>query len=474
MKLISLLWWREGFSIIRNTFQMLLLFTTFLLGIYAIYYGYSKIEAQRKTISYVEHIEREEFEKYRKSFDKSPVSIQEKHFFDIASKPSYAWYRHEYNAILPPHNLAHLSLGQRDVEPYYRKLTGMSLYYQLFENELANPLKLFVGNFDLSFVIVYLFPLLIIAFTYGLFAEEKEKGMLPLLKLQTIGLRKILIIRMLFYYVLIIGLGVLLSLIGFFLSKEIDTLSICLWLLTIICYLSFWFALMFFLISLKKNSSSTAMSAASLWLLFLIVFPAVLNIYAAVVYPIDNTTIADITRRKGLENEDDLKEAKAVIYEYLEHREDLKGADSLLDTNVMAKTYAAFTSLNDHHNRQEVLDYLNQIRLRKKWISLFRWANPAVNTQGIFNEITRTDSGTFQSFYQSIDSFHKNITSFYHDKLFMNKQLKQKDYKVIPQFNLIVENTSINQTIMRGLIEVMGTTFLIFSFSLVLFKKITL
>lgn len=473
MKLILLLWQREGISIVRNTFQIIMLSTIFLLGMYAIYYGHSKITEQHKTIKNVEIIEKEEFEKFKKSFYSDHTSVKEKQLFDIASKPAYAWYRHGYHAILYPHGLAHMSLGQRDIEPYYYKLTGMSLYYQLFESELANPLKLYVGNFDISFVLIYLFPLLIIALTYGLYAEEKENGMLPLLRLQTIGLRKILLIRIAFYYVLILGLGILLSSIAFLVSTAIDVLSIFLWISAILCYLSFWFALMFLLISLKKNSSLTAISAASLWLLFLIVLPAVLNVYANLIYPIDNTALAEITRRKGLENEDDLNESKAVILEYLQNREDLKGAHSLIDVNIMAKAYAAFTALNDNHHKNEVSDYFAQIRRRQKWISLFKWANPAVNTQAILNEIVETDSEIFQSFYQSIEGFHNDITSFYFDKLFLNKQITNKDYDTLPKFHLNIDETDRNQNIRNGLIEVMITSFLLFGLSWVLFNKTT-
>lgn len=471
MKLILLLWQREAISITRNIFQMIMLATIFLLGLYAIYYGYSKIAEQHKTIKNVEQIEKNEFDQYKKSFYSDHTSVKEKQLFDIASDPAYAWYRHGYHAILHPHGLAHMSLGQRDIEPYYYQLTGTSLYYQLFGSELANPLKLYVGNFDISFVLIYLFPLLIIAFTYGLYAEEKENGMLPLLRLQTIGLRKILLIRIAFYYVLIVGLGIFLSLIGYFISPKVDFLAISLWISAVLCYLSFWFALMFFLISLKKNSSLTAISAASLWLLFLIVLPAVINVYANIAYPIDNTSLADVTRRRSLENEEDLDEAKAVVHEYLQHKDHLKGADSLLNANTMAKAYAAFTALNDNHHRTEVSDYFNQIRLRQKKISIFQWANPAVNTQGIFNKIVKTDSEIFQTFSQSIESFHGDITSFYFDKLFLNKEITSKDYARLPKFILKIDNQDRNQKIRDGLLAVMVTTFLLFGLSLILFNK---
>lgn len=471
MKLILLLWQREAISIIRNIFQMILLISIVLLGIYAIYYGNSIITKQQETIENVQSIQKNEFENYKKSFTNEHKSVKEKQLFNIASDPAYAWYRHEYHAVLNPHNLAHMSLGQRDIEPYYRKLTAASLYYQLFENELANPLKLYIGNFDLSFVLIYLFPLLIIVFTYGLYAEEKENGMLPLLKLQTVGLRKILLIRISFYYVLIAGIAFLLSSIGFLIATNVKILTIALWITAILCYFSFWFTLMFFLVSLKKNSSLTAISAAGLWLLFLIVLPAVINVYANIAYPIDNMSLADITRRKSLENEEDINEAKSVIREYLHYRDDLKGAKALIDTNTMSKAYAAFTALNDNHHKKKVVDYFNQIQLRQKWISLFQWANPAVNTQNILNKITETDAAIFQDFHLSITNFHKEITHFYFDRLFLNKQITNNDYKNLPKFNLNTNNSSKIKNIRSSLIEIISISFFLFGLSFIFFNK---
>jgi len=229
--------------------------------------------------------------------------------------------------------------------------------------------------------------------------------------------------------------------------------------------------LMFFLISLKKNSALTAISAASLWLLFLIVLPAVLNVYANLAYPIDNTSLADVTRRRSLENEDDLNEAKAVVLEYLQNREDLERADSLITVNTMAKAYAAFTALNDNHHRKEVSNYFNQISRRQKKISTFRWINPAVNTQGILNYIVNTDSEIFQSFHLSIENFHKDITNFYFDKLFLNKKITRKDYDKLPKFHLKINSADRNKKIKQGLFGILMSSLLIFGLSWRLFNK---
>ena len=43
------------------------------------------------------------------------------------------------------------------------------------------------GNLDLGFVIIYLFPLVLIAMTFNLYSEEKELGTWRILAAQTSG-----------------------------------------------------------------------------------------------------------------------------------------------------------------------------------------------------------------------------------------------------------------------------------------------
>ena len=433
--------WR---SFVRNKFQLLLLAIIFIFGMYAIYYGASVVNVQKKTISDVQKIEEDEFYQYQISFDEELNSVDAKRKRDIASNPSYAWFRHGYHAVLPPHNYAALAIGQRDLHPYYHRLTGMSLYYQLFENEIANPVKLYVGNFDLSFVIIYLFPLLIIAFTFGLYSIEKESGVLALLRIQSISIRKIVVTRLLFYFMLITGLALLISLIGLLVLSNIfsneNFLAAVAWLAGVILYSAFWFSLMFLIISFFKSSAFNAICAAGCWLLFLLVIPAVLNVWMISKYPIDTTHLAELTRRTGLENENDEKEQTEVLSEFLEHNPKYKASDSLFNNNRYAKVYAAFTALKDSHSKKDVDAYNSQIGKRNKWVNQFLWINPAVNMQDAFTLISKTDLNTFLNYQSALTKFHKDITSFYYDRLFWDKSITQEDYSKRPVFKMKESN----------------------------------
>ncbi|WP_103071809.1 DUF3526 domain-containing protein [Aquimarina sediminis] len=454
----------EWISFTRNTFQIVMLGCTFLLGLYSIYYGQSEIKVQRETINDVMKIEKEEFHQYQTSFKEELASVTQKKKLDIASDPAYAWHRHGYHAILHPHDYAALAIGQCDLHPYYYRLTGMSLHYQLFENEIANPVKLYVGNFDLSFVFIYLFPLLIIAFSYGLYAIEKENGVLPLLHIQTVSIRKIVVVRLAFYFFLITGLALLISFIGLITSGNMFTsengLAALFWLLSVIIYCAFWFAVLFCIISFKMNSSFTAITAAGVWLLFLIVIPAILNVWVSTKYPLDSISLAEITRRTSLENEDDDNEAKEVIHEFLEHKPNLRGSDSLLHNNTLAKAYAALTSLKDIHHKKDVDAYNNQVYQRNQKIADLHWINPAVNMQGIFIHIAKTDLNTFHQFHTSIESFHSKISDFYFQKLFWDKQIREEDYSQLPSFTIKKDEVKWSTLIMLGIMKVAITMIL--------------
>ncbi|WP_074408942.1 DUF3526 domain-containing protein [Aquimarina megaterium] len=465
----------EWIAFTRNTFQIVMLGCTFLLGLYSIYYGQSEIKVQRDTIQDVMEIEKTEFHQYQASFKEELASVTQKKKLEIASDAAYAWHRHGYHAILHPHDYAALAIGQCDLHPYYYRLTGMSLHYQLFENEIANPVKLYVGNFDLSFVLIYLFPLLIIAFSYGLYSGEKESGVLPLLHIQTVNIRRIIIVRLILYFFLITGLALLISMIGLTTSGNImnseNSLSALFWILSVIMYCAFWFAVLFFIVSFKMNSSFTAITAAGVWLLFLIIIPAVLNVWVTTRYPLDSTSLAEITRRTSLENEEDQNEAKEVIQEFLAHNPHLQGSDSLIHNNTLAKAYAALTSLKDMHSKEDVDQYNNQVYQRNKWISDFHWVNPAVNMQSIFIHIAKTDLNTFHQFHTSIESFHRNISNFYFQKLFWDKPIRREDYSRLPSFKIKTDEVKWSTLILLGIVKVSIATILFFGIGFTIMKK---
>ncbi len=82
--------------------------------------------------------------------------------------------------ILPDAPLAIAAVGLSDLYPHAFKVSAGSKDSFLFVDEIANPAHLLSGSFDLAFVIVYLYPLLLLALCYNVLSGEQEQGTLAL------------------------------------------------------------------------------------------------------------------------------------------------------------------------------------------------------------------------------------------------------------------------------------------------------
>lgn len=471
--MIRLLFKYEYLHFTRNRFQVSILFLTILLGFYAIYYGCTEIEKQNQVIRQVKQSNTEQLLKITDGFKADTTTSEGKKAWQLSAMPGYAWHRHQFAAAFEPSALAPLSIGQRDLQPYYYKLSAMSLYYQVFQNEIANPQKLLAGNFDLSFVLVYLFPLLIIAFCYSILSSEKDKGVLPLLKSQSIAIRKIISFKLLFYFVLLTGIAILLCITGFIFSGAgITNLGeMILWILTVLAYFIFWFTVLFVIISLNKNSAFNAITGIGCWLFFLIIIPALINIVITVTMPLNSHVLSGISRRTGVFDEEIEENHKVVIREFLKAYPEYHSGDTAFNKNLFAKGHAAFTVLKDGTSRKLVESYQNQVNQRDQIAGYFNMINPAVSAQSLFDAITKSNLYAFQSFNKSVTAFHRQLVRFYYSRLFSDKNLKQSDYLSIPEFNEKSEVHEHNQYVLTGIIQLFLSSVLLFFIAYLLAGK---
>jgi len=72
-------------------------------------------------------------------------------------------YYLRFTLIKQPSNISAISIGQSDVNPLLQAVTIRGLEGQKYDTDFENPSLLMSGNLDLGFVIIYLFPLVLIA-----------------------------------------------------------------------------------------------------------------------------------------------------------------------------------------------------------------------------------------------------------------------------------------------------------------------
>ncbi len=462
--MIKLIFKYEWLHFSRNRFQLFMVSLTIALGCYAIYYGCTEIKKQQQTIAHVKHNQTEQSARIQAGFTADTTTLSGRNDRKFATLTKLVWHRHKYAVTFSPSPLAPLSLGQRDLQPYYYNLSAMSLYYQIFQNEIANPQKLLVGNFDLSFVLVYLFPLLIIAFCYGLLSSEKDKGVLNLLKSQAVAVHKIILIKLLFYFLILISIGFVLSIAGFISSGASLILHfkpMALWLCTVLAYFTFWFSVVFIIISSNKNSSFNAIVGIGCWLFFLIIIPALINILITVTMPLNSNVLSGISRRMGVFNEDVEENHKVVIREFLKKRPDFNYGNTMYIKNLQGKGHAAFTVLNDEKSRKMVDVYQKQVAHRDAIATKFNIINPAVNAQNIFDSITEANLYAFQKFYSDVVYFHHRLVNFYYPKIFSDRNFIKTDYQQAPKF-VEPKSRSLKMYSFTGILELLITALLLF------------
>ncbi|MEL6556952.1 MAG: ABC transporter permease, partial [Bacteroidota bacterium] len=123
-----------------------------------------------------------------------------------AEDPGLLLYYLKFTLVNDLNPLAGLSIGQRDLNPGIQNVTILTLEGQKYNSDLVNPVRLLFGNFDFSFLVVYMFPLLIIAFSYNLLSEEKEKGTWKLIRVAARSRSKFLLSKLSMRAMVVIGL----------------------------------------------------------------------------------------------------------------------------------------------------------------------------------------------------------------------------------------------------------------------------
>lgn len=198
----------EWKSLWRSNLIKVLLVVVLGAGIYGIYFGKFEIDKQELRIAEVQQYERQQFDSLLIWAQLDTSIAENKSKYEFAMSPvGVGWTKHfTYYMTNETPALAGLCLGQRDLYPVYYGFNVTDLARQVNTAELANPMKLLTGNFDLSYVIVFLFPLLVVALFYNLYAGEREGGTLSLLQSQPVSLATILLSKALLRLVIVLVL----------------------------------------------------------------------------------------------------------------------------------------------------------------------------------------------------------------------------------------------------------------------------
>lgn len=383
----------------KSVLAALLLFL--LIGLISILIGKQFLLKQEKaiqsaTISQKEHIERNA--RY------------------IKNDYGLLLYYLKFSYINKPSPITALAIGQRDVNANIQSLTIRGMEAQRYDTDLYNPYHLLIGNFDFSFVVIFLFPLLIIGFSFNLYSQEKEGGTWSLINIQTPNPFEFVLEKLSVRILTSIALlGVLLLLAKIIIRIPFDSNFISYALLSAL-YVLAWFSICLFVIALKKSTSISALLLLSTWLLFCLLIPGITNNYISAKYPVPQAYTTLLKQRDGYHTKwDENKDSTmADFYRHYPQFSHYKWTKSSFDY----LWYYAMQQLGDEESRDDSKAMKETLRRRQQSSSLISIFFPPMNAQLQFTEIAGSGLSQHLDFLDSTAAFHERKKLYFYPKIF--------------------------------------------------------
>lgn len=353
-------------------------------------------------------------------------------------QPTAVGNYHPRVAAYPATPMALVATGQSDLFTHYVKPTLSGEAMLLNFTELSSPVQLLFGSFDLSFVLIYLLPLIVIAFTYDILSVERERGSLKLLATQPMKLVHWVLQKSTLRFALlalILGVGIAISLIlnGVSLTASWK-LGISQLLALSFAYLLFWFALAFLINLLGRSSAVNAISLLGIWIGLVLLVPAVVNQLANTIYPVPSRSQM-INDMRVLKSEAD-KQQDQILEEYLRSHPELVSVEAGNEATAYGWWQRYFASQDVVKERMQPLleEYDGQLNRQQQWVSQLRVLSPAILMQDGLQNIAGTASGHYRDYRHQVIAFAERWREFFLPLIFKDKKVDTEIVALLPEF----------------------------------------
>ncbi|MFN8000221.1 MAG: DUF3526 domain-containing protein [Acidobacteriota bacterium] len=397
------------------------LLVMFLAGLYAIEHGHRVIAAQQNVIAQTPVMQREHLEK-----------MLAQH---ATPDPLNTLYYLNFFTTHEPSRYAPLSIGLRDVNPFNLKVRMLTLEGQLYDGDISNPATLALGNFDLAFLLVFLYPLLIIAFTHNTLSSEQEQGIWPLLCSQPMSSHKILALKASLRFLPIVAVWVLTLLVGLLWLRLPFDQRFGFVLLISLSYLLFWFAASWFVMSFRRSSNFNALTLLGGWLTLTILLPAALNVALATFLPVPEAFAVTVNQREGYHQQWDRPKAE-TMQRFFQRYPQYASFQAPTDKFSWGWYYAA-QHLGDEDAAEASAQLRAKLLQRQQWLQRLAWLVPTINAQTALNKIAQTELDNHLAYLDSVRSLHEQIRLHFYPAMMRNDQPPPIKWSNLPhhQFN---------------------------------------
>lgn len=346
-------------------------------------------------------------------------------------------------ALMTPAPLSEFAVGQSDLLPSYYKVTTEAPETVLGTAETENPTRLLTGRFDLAFVVVYLYPLFIVALGYNVLSIEKEQGTLALVLSQPVTLARLLAAKVGVRLALLVGLVVgsclvVLLALGVPLRDAGALGRLASWCAVVLGYGLFWFALSLLVTARGRGSAVNAMTLAGLWLVLTVLLPGAANLLATAVYPVPSRVEMVQAVREATDAAN--AEGAALLGRYYQDHPEFAAETSdqaVTDFNVVK---LAVNERIEQQVRPVMQTYEMQLARQQRMIDVFRFLAPSVLAQEALNDLSGSGSARHRHFVRQVMAFHRQWRDYFYPLTVRKAALSH--YAAVPHFTYVDEPLS--------------------------------
>lgn len=397
-----------------------------LCAFYAVYYGVDKVAEQRRVISSLPEIQRWMLAETDRKYGGKLHSGD-------------AGYELYHPTAHHPGPFTALAIGQRDVNPYTLDVRLLGIHSQLYDAGIENPLKSVSGNFDLSFVLVFLFPLFLIASSYNVLSEERERGTWALVRSQCPSPGRLLAIKLAVRYALALGLAsALLALAVVWSGAPLDG-TIASWCLLTATYFAFWIAVILLVVGLDRTSAFNAVTLVALWIVTTVLLPALFNMALVVFYPVPHGQLLTLNQRQVVNAGWDIPKdqtMKAFFQSY-----PMYGDTAPVTARFAWKWYFAMHQVGDDAVAAEARDYMANLRQRARLAATMSVLAPPSLAQILYNRLAGTELEDHLDYLQSVVAFHDRLEAYFFPLIFREAKFTPADHASLPRHEHLTRST---------------------------------
>lgn len=345
-------------------------------------------------------------------------------------------------ALMPPAPLGRLAVGQSDVYPTSIKITARHLDSLVTGDQIEHPLAVASGHFDVAFVILFLYPLLIFAVSFDLTATERDRGTLRMVLAQPVSVRDVVAGKMLARILL---LAVPATVIPFALAATSSTFapgatadreavalpSLVMWTVAVLAYGSIWHGIALIVNARGWNAAANALVLAGIWLMFAVVGPATINLVIALRYPMPSRVEAAVQARAA--SQEATVQGSRQLGQFLQ--------DHPTSANVGREGMRQFALLQAARDRQ-IADRLQalesafgaQLQRQRRLASWLSVLSPTMIAQQVLLETAGTSTTRFDHFAAAAATFQRRWQAYFEPRVLDAATLTAAEIANAPAF----------------------------------------